>query len=196
MTIGSVPPNIQHHCIRNVTFRNINFWFPLKAIYVKSNPGHVGDGIIENILYENIWIFEPVWWNIYIGPQQQKQPDGGGPGCMLYPLIKECETQPRITMRNITLRNIESIGGVFPGIIRCNETNPCTDINFENVHVDGLFSKFKYGFIVENVYGKVVNSYPDPGFNTTSNPEMFKATQDFYRAFLSNKTEEYRELFE
>lgn len=68
MTIGSVPPNVQHHCIRNVTFRNINFWFPIKAVYVKSNPGHNGDGIIENILYENLWIFEPIWWNIYIGP--------------------------------------------------------------------------------------------------------------------------------
>lgn len=35
----------------------------------------------------------PVWWNIYIGPQQQKQPDGGGPGCMVYPLKENCPTQ-------------------------------------------------------------------------------------------------------
>ena len=28
---------------------------------------------------------EPVWWAVYLGPQQQKQPDRGGPGCMLYP---------------------------------------------------------------------------------------------------------------
>lgn len=68
MTIGSVPPNANHACIRNVTFRNINFYFPFKAVYVKSNPGVNGDGIIENILYENLWIFEPIWWNIYIGP--------------------------------------------------------------------------------------------------------------------------------
>eukprot|EP00347_Sterkiella_histriomuscorum_P020779 403336490 len=194
MTIGSVPPNTQHHCIRNVTFRNINFWFPIKAVYIKSNPGHNGDGIIENILYENIWIFEPIWWNIYIGPQQQKQPDGGGPGCMLYPIIKECETNPSITMRNITLRNVQSRGGYLPGIVRCNATNPCTDINFENVHIDGLFSDFKYGFIVENVYGKVVNTYPDPGFNQThtitnaEESEMFINTRSFYEKYLKNQT--------
>jgi len=69
MTIGSVPPNGNHACVRNVTFKNIVFWFPIKAIYVKSNPGNSGDGIIENILYENIKIFNPIWWNIYIGPQ-------------------------------------------------------------------------------------------------------------------------------
>jgi hypothetical protein len=31
---------------------------------------------------------------IYIGPQQQSDPDGGGPGCMLYPLDPKCQTQP------------------------------------------------------------------------------------------------------
>ena len=53
MTIGSVPPNDNYACIRNVTFRNIVQHFPLKAIYVKTNPGTHGSGCIENILYEN-----------------------------------------------------------------------------------------------------------------------------------------------
>jgi polygalacturonase len=39
MTIGSVPPNTQHACIKNVTFKNIVFNKPLKGIYVKTNPG-------------------------------------------------------------------------------------------------------------------------------------------------------------
>jgi len=43
----------------------------MKAIYVKTNPGN-GTGEIKDILYENIKIHFPVWWNIYIGPQQQK----------------------------------------------------------------------------------------------------------------------------
>jgi len=73
MTIGSVPPNKDHNCVKNVTFRDINFDYPLKAIYIKSNPGHGPDVVesaeITNILYENIKINFPVWWNIYIGPQ-------------------------------------------------------------------------------------------------------------------------------
>ena len=49
MTIGSVPPHDQHNCVRNVTFRNIDFDYPIKALYVKTNPGDHGSGIIENI---------------------------------------------------------------------------------------------------------------------------------------------------
>ena len=68
MTIGSVPPSNDHACVRRVTFNNINFEYPLKAIYVKTNPGS-GTGEIRDILYQNIKIHFPVWWNIYIGPQ-------------------------------------------------------------------------------------------------------------------------------
>lgn len=168
MTIGSVPPNANFACIRNVTFKDIMLYTPIKSVYVKTNPGHVGYGIIENILYEDMTIIEPIWWNIYIGPQQQYQPDGTGPGCMLYPLLTSCDTQPRITVRNITLKNIYSIGGYLVGIVRCNATNPCTNINFENVRHDGFFASQKNGFITENVYGTVINSHPDPHFNTNS----------------------------
>ena len=165
MTIGSVPPNTDHACVKDVTFRNITMDTPIKAIYVKSNPGDTGDGIIENILYENFVIREPIWWGIYIGPQQQKQPDGDGPGCMLYPVINQCLTNPLVTMRNITLRNIYSTEGILPpGIIRCNESNPCTDFTFDNVIVTGWFTVFGYGYITENVIGTQINSYPSPGF--------------------------------
>lgn len=47
-------PNVNINCIKNVTFRNITFKDPLKAIYIKANPGDDGTGIISNILYENI----------------------------------------------------------------------------------------------------------------------------------------------
>ena len=72
MTIGSVPPNSNLACIRNVTFRNVQMHRPLKGIYVKPNPGDNGYGIISDILYENFVMHFPVWWAIYIGPQQQK----------------------------------------------------------------------------------------------------------------------------
>ncbi len=69
MSIGSVPPNANFACVRNVTFRNIMLYTPVKSVYVKTNPGVKGYGVIENILYENMTIIEPIWWNIYIGPQ-------------------------------------------------------------------------------------------------------------------------------
>lgn len=45
--------------------------YPLKSIYVKTNPGHnaTAYGLIENVTYEGIKINTPLTWNIYIGPQ-------------------------------------------------------------------------------------------------------------------------------
>jgi len=70
MTLGSVPPSYYHQCMRNITFRNIEMDYPIKGIYIKPNPGNGGDGIIENILYENVHMNTPIWWAIWIGPQQ------------------------------------------------------------------------------------------------------------------------------
>jgi len=70
MSLGSVGPSTNHQCMRNITFRNIEMDYPIKGIYIKPNPGHSGDGIIENILYENIHMRTPIWWAIWIGPQQ------------------------------------------------------------------------------------------------------------------------------
>jgi len=52
MTIGTVPPNKNNNCVRDVLFRNIIMNTPFKAIYVKTNPGS-GTGIISNVTYEN-----------------------------------------------------------------------------------------------------------------------------------------------
>lgn len=61
---------------------------------------------------------------------------------MLYPIKPDCPTQPRITMKDITLRNIHSTGGLLsPGILRCNATNPGTGFIFDNVHVGGAWGK-------------------------------------------------------
>ena len=68
MSIGTVPPHPNHNCIKDVTVRNIQFTTPFKAIYVKTNPGDKGTGLIQNITYENINIDRPIWWAIYIGP--------------------------------------------------------------------------------------------------------------------------------
>jgi polygalacturonase len=174
MTIGSVPPRDSYACVRDVHFENITFYHPYKAIYVKTNPGTTtsmlpgSGGEITNITYTNIVSHNPIWWNIYIGPQQQKQPGGGGPGCMFYPWAggdDTCATQPLITVSNIQLHNVTTHGGIFPpGIIRGNSTNPMTDIVWDNVHSRGWWKLFGLGFITEFAEGTVINSKPIPAF--------------------------------
>ena len=91
---------------------------------------------------------------------------------MLYPLIKECNTEARVTMRNITVKNVHMSGGIFPpGVIRCNSTNPCTGFHFENVYVTGWFTPLNIGYITENVVGTSKWVWPDPGFNKTRSEE-------------------------
>lgn len=70
MAIGSIAPDKDHSCIRNVTFKNIEFDKPLKAIHVKTNVGDEGSGEITNIFYENLRINRPLWWAMYLGPHE------------------------------------------------------------------------------------------------------------------------------
>ena len=64
----------------------IHFEHPIKAIYVKPNPGNSGSGIIDSITYRNITGNYALWYPIWIGPQQQQQPGSNGTGCsFLYP---------------------------------------------------------------------------------------------------------------
>lgn len=64
-------------------------------------------------------------------------------------------------MRNITLRNVHTDHSVLsPGIIRCNETNPCTGFDFDNVSVTGWLES--EGYICENVEGIYSNADPAP----------------------------------
>ena len=129
-------------------------------------PGSGGE--ITNILYENMEIHYPIWWSIYIGPQQQNQPgDHMGAACpLIYPLLnRPCPTQPLIEMRNITLQNIQVYGNLLPpGIIRCNETNPCTGFVMENVNDNSFWTLFGFNYIVENVQGVVTSSKPIPPY--------------------------------
>lgn len=137
---------------------------PFKGIYLKSNPGDSGSGIIEDILYQNITMNKPIWWALYLGPQQQEQPDGGGPGCMFYPFGRRssCATQPRVTMRNIKFKDIHIKNSLlFPILMRCNESNICKNISFENVQAHGWgIGKKDKGYVCEHVEGSQINSYP------------------------------------
>ncbi len=61
MTIGSVPPRTQVNCVRNVTFANIAMDAPIKGVYIKTNPGENGSGIIDRITYENVTMDKASW---------------------------------------------------------------------------------------------------------------------------------------
>jgi len=163
MSIGSVPPHVGVDCVQNITIRNIEFESPIKAIYIKSNPGTQGTALIQHILYEKIKIRNALMWAIFIGPQQQHQPHGGADtGCsFFYPLpFTECPTNPLVTFDDIVLREVDIRGGIFsPGIILCNSTNPCTNFVFDRVTGED-WSIFPYlkGVHCENTKGVALDS--------------------------------------
>lgn len=177
MTIGSVPPNDNFNCVEDILFEDILFRYPIKAIYVKPNPGDHGYGIINNITYRNIVGHYSLWYPIWIGTQQQQQPgDDKGTGCsFFYPIIDKCPTQPRVPISNLTLENVTFTGGLtLPGVIICNETAPCTGFKFINVKNTGVFL-VQRSYVVKNIYGISVGSSPNPHFATnTSDSEAFE----------------------
>ena len=110
---------------------------------------------------------------------------------MLYPLI-DCLTNELVTIKDITLNNVQIYDSVLPpGIVRCNETNPCTNMIFQNVNVAGGWWRWIHlGYIVENVYGTVVASEPIPEFINDSGvvyetPDKMIGRAEFVRRFTS-----------
>lgn len=177
MAIGSVPPSDAHNCVNNVTMRNVTMNNTVKGIYVKTDPGHSGTGIISNIQFIDFTIVRPKWWAVWIGPQQQHQPGWNWTQreeCGLaYPYGDHCITQPLVPIENITLSNIMIIDPLLsPGVIRCNETSydrprspSCRGLVFDRVVVSGNSTNFPFGrsYYCLNVgNSKAVDSNPVP----------------------------------
>eukprot|EP00632_Arachnochrysis_sp_CCMP2950_P003245 CAMPEP_0185702702 /NCGR_PEP_ID=MMETSP1164-20130828/12673_1 /TAXON_ID=1104430 /ORGANISM="Chrysoreinhardia sp, Strain CCMP2950" /LENGTH=616 /DNA_ID=CAMNT_0028369939 /DNA_START=48 /DNA_END=1898 /DNA_ORIENTATION=+ len=71
-------------------------------------------------------------WPVFIGTQQQLEPDGEGSGIW-------ATTDPRCTVANVTLEAVTATGGTWPegaGAIRCNASNPCTGIRLKDVVIE------------------------------------------------------------
>jgi polygalacturonase len=166
ISMGSVSANQYHNCINNVTVKNVEFEDPMKAVYIKTNSGGeegTDSAIVSNIHYENLTIKNPVWYAIYIGPQQMKEPDGAGNGCMLYPIGGDdaCPVNPLVPIYNVTLKDIAISGGVTPPVVRCNETAPCTGFEFDNVQYTSWATRAE-GWICENAFGTEKHLQPKP----------------------------------
>lgn len=178
-SIGSVPPTSSVNCVQNVTFDRMTFKYPLKAIYVKPNPGNSGYGLIQNITYSNSHAQSPVWWSIFVSTQQQDQPGGSSnTGCsFLYPLPgQNCPTQPRVPVKSLFLSNMTFDDALLsPGIMRCNDTyegplsGPCSGWEWNNVKVTSIL-KWPFGEnflchaldkpIFNNVYPSCISNVP------------------------------------
>ena len=153
-SIGSVPPHSNHNCVHNVTFRNISMPNTGKGVYVKSNPDCSrpnASGEISMITYENIRIDNPLWWPIWIGPQQQHEPDwtpsqAAADCSLIYPINPNCPTQGCVSFTDIILKDIIITNPVLsPGVVLGNSSNPMSNIVFDNVSVvnPGTFPFFK-----------------------------------------------------
>ena len=117
---------------------------------------------------------------------------------MFYPLNPECETNPNVPMRDITLRNIHSTGSILPaGIVRCNATNPCTGFKFENVQMHSLlWDLLQLPFITEYAYGEAINVYPKTFFLNKGEPVHLKDnTIGQYRTVLAYGIKLFTSLF-
>ena len=111
---------------------------------------------------------------------------------MLFPLVS-CPTHDLVTIKDVTLNNIQIHDAILPpGIIRCNETNPCTNMIFQNVNASGSWWRWLHlGYIVENVYGTVVYSDPIPEFINDDGviyetPDKMISRAEFVRRFTTD----------
>lgn len=138
-SVGAIGPSHAVNCIRNITFRRINFKYPIKAIYVKYQPCYDpstdGTGFIEDVTYEDIYADTPTTWGIYVGTQQQDEGKVNTGCSFLYPLPgAKCPTYPCVSVNRLRLRNVHMENALLsPGMLRCNAANPCTGWEWENV---------------------------------------------------------------
>ena len=136
LTIGSIGASQAHTCVRNITFRDSVMHNTFKGIYMKSRPGeHGGTGEISDVLYQNITIYNPTQWAVWIGPQQASYATACS---LLWPEDPEakCPVPDNMKWRNITLRDVLVVNPrMSPGVVLGNSTAPMQDIVFDNVKV-------------------------------------------------------------
>ncbi len=132
LVIGSIGSSVVH----NITFRDAVMHKTVKGIYMKTrwyDEAPAGEEVasITDILFQNITMYEPQQFAIWIGPAQQT----GQPCSLLWPHMKaECKMSGYQIWRNITLRDITvHHARQSPGVIMGNSSNPIQGLTLENV---------------------------------------------------------------
>lgn len=114
-----------------------------KGIYIKfnGNADRLPYGRVEDVLYENIDMYEPSQWPIWIGPAQQSDaanPCHANPCSLCWPSLPGavCSSPSHATFHNITLRNVTiTRPKMSPGVIIGSDLVPMTNITFDGVRV-------------------------------------------------------------
>jgi len=135
LTIGSIGGST----VKNITFRDCHMHNTYKGIYTKFRGGN---GLIQDVLYENIVVDNPSQWAIWIGPAQQSDSSSlcaAHPCSLCWPELPTAHCNPPVggSYRNITLRNITiNNPKKSPGVILANASNPMQNVVFDNVKVN------------------------------------------------------------
>jgi len=111
---------------------------PYKGIYMKFRDD---GGTIEDIVYENIVIDQPIQWPIWIGPAQQADSSDlcrANPCSLCWPALPSAQCRGRAsTYRNIPLKNITINSPMnSPGVILADSITAMENVIFEDVIVN------------------------------------------------------------
>ncbi|CAJ0951810.1 unnamed protein product, partial [Mesorhabditis belari] len=148
--LGLVIGSIGGSTVRNITFRDSYLHRTYKGIYTKFR----GPGLIQDVIYENITMFEPEQWPIWIGPAQQADDVDvckADPCSLCWPQDPkaECNMPAEAQYINIVLRNIRIINPKNgTGVIIGSQTHPIQNLTFDNVIFENAKGNF---FACENV---------------------------------------------
>jgi hypothetical protein len=135
--VGLVIGSIGDSVVRNITFRDSVMPNTFKGIYLKTRWAEdavspkPGSAQIRDILYENITMYNPEQYAIWIGPAQEV-----GQCSLLWPTLGECNMPGYHIWDNIVLRDITIVNPLqYIGVLMGNETNPMQNVIFDNVVV-------------------------------------------------------------
>jgi len=134
LTIGSIGGST----VKNITFRDVYMPHTYKGVYIKFRAQ---GGLIQDVLYENIYMEAPEQWPIWIGPAQQSDtpnPCAAHPCSLCWPYVpfSQCHPAKNGVFQNITLRNVtinSPAGGA--GVIFGSNDFPMQNVIFDRVIV-------------------------------------------------------------